>query len=56
MDKIKSMSVASPSNLVNTWAETANAMAIASESWADWDVTTSDGITDLENQVSRKTC
>ncbi len=30
-----------------SWADTAKAMATDTESWADWDVATSDGLADL---------
>jgi antitoxin component of MazEF toxin-antitoxin module len=30
-----------------SWADTANAMAESSESWADWDEVASDGLADL---------
>lgn len=35
-----------------SWADTAKAMAAASESWADWDVTASDGLADLDWEPS----
>jgi len=31
-----------------SWADTAKAMAVASESWADWDGVASDGLADLD--------
>ena len=34
-----------------SWAETAKAMAAASESWSDWDVAASDGLDDLDWEV-----
>jgi len=35
-----------------SWADTAKAMAEAEESWSDWDVAASDGLTDLDWQTS----
>jgi hypothetical protein len=56
MDRIKFIPVASQNSRVNTWAETAKALAAASESWDDWDVTASDGLSELESQVRRQVC
>ncbi len=35
-----------------SWADTAKAMAEASESWSDWDATSSDGIAELDWESS----
>jgi antitoxin component of MazEF toxin-antitoxin module len=35
-----------------SWADTAKAMAVASESWSDWDVAASDGLADLDLESS----